>query len=92
MFNTFINNAIDQVVIAKKAAVDFVPSTEVKTILNDFVDAQAQYTKDAVKVGTDTATRLVEFATDRSHYVQASKAFSQFFPAAYCATPSKKKA
>jgi acyl carrier protein phosphodiesterase len=92
MFNTFANQFIDQVVIAKKAVVDtVVPSKEVKSILNDFVDAQAQYTREAVKAGADVFTRSVELATDRTPYVEAAKTLSKYFPAAACAVPSKKK-
>lgn len=91
MFNTFVDSTIDQVVVAKKAVIDVTtPSKEVKKIFNDFVDAQAKYTRDAFKAGTDVFTKLGEVAMDRTPYVEAAKTFSSFFPTAQAA--SKKKA
>ena len=93
MFNSFIDNAIDQIVVAKKTVAKAIsPTKEVNSILNDFVDAQAKYTKEAIKAGTDVVTRIGEVAMDRTPYVEAQKKFSEFFPMAACATPSKKKA
>ena len=93
MFNTFIDSTIDQIVVAKKTVAKAIsPTPEVNKILVDFIDAQDKYTRSAIKAGTDTVTRLAEVAMDRTPYVEAQKKFSEFFPMAACATPSKKKA
>ena len=90
MFNTFIDNAIDQIVVAKKTVAKAIsPTKEVNTILNDFIDAQDKYTRSAMKAGTDVLTRLGEVAMDRTPYVEAQKKFASFFPGAVAA--SKKK-
>lgn len=50
---------IDTVQTGKKTFVNtFVTNETVKEALNNFVDAQAEYTKKAVKVSTDTFTTL----------------------------------
>ena len=91
MFNTFVDATIDQVVVAKKAVVETIsPTKEVKKVLNDFVDAQAQYTRDAIKATTNVVTQLGEIAMDRTPYVEAGKTLSKMFPMAGCAVPSKK--
>ena len=90
MFNTFIDNAIDQIVVAKKTVAKAIsPSKEVNTILNDFIDAQDKYTRSVIKANTDVVTRLGEVAMDRTPYVEAQKKFASFFPGAVAA--SKKK-
>jgi hypothetical protein len=37
-----------------------VPNKTIATVMNDFVDAQTEYTKKAVKTGTETATTFAE--------------------------------
>jgi len=52
---------IDGVQNAKKQAVKtFVKHDEIAAQLNNFVDAQTAYTKDAVKVSTDAVTKIGE--------------------------------
>jgi len=52
---------IDGVQTAKKQAVKtFVKHDEIAEQLNSFVDAQTAYTKDALKVGTETAAKVSE--------------------------------
>ena len=91
MFNTFVDTTIDQVVVAKKAVIDVAsPSKEVKTIFNDFVDAQAKYTREAFKAGTTVFAKLGEIAMDRTPYVEAAKTFGSFFPTAQAASKKAK--
>ena len=91
MFNSFVDTTIDQVVVAKKSVIDVTsPTKEVKKIFNDFVDAQAKYTRDAFKAGTDVFTKLGEVAMDRTPYVEAAKTFSSFFPTAQAASKKAK--
>ena len=59
-----IDSTIDTIQTTKKTFVNtFVLNKDVATALNDFVDAQSEYTKKAVKAGTDTMTTLIGEAT-----------------------------
>jgi hypothetical protein len=58
------DTTIDAVQNGKKQFVNtFVSNEAVKTALNSFVDAQTEYTKAAVKAGTDTATSVAKEMT-----------------------------
>ena len=55
-----IDSTIDAIQTSKKTFVNtFVQNKDIAIALNNFVDAQAEYTKKAAKVGTDTMTTLV---------------------------------
>ena len=55
-----IDSTIDTIQTGKKTFVNtFVLNKDVAAALNDFVDAQSEYTKKAAKVGTDTMTTLI---------------------------------
>jgi hypothetical protein len=67
------DTTIDAVQTGKKQFVKtFVQNEKIAEALNTFVDAQTEYTKKAVKVGTDTATTLA------SEAVKASQELSKF--------------
>jgi len=54
-----IDATVDAVQTAKKTFVNtFVTNESVKDTMVKFIDAQAEYTKRAAKVGTDTVTTL----------------------------------
>lgn len=58
------DSTIDAVQNGKKTFVNtFVANDSVKEALNSFIDAQADYTKAAVKAGQDTATKLASEMT-----------------------------
>ena len=58
-----IDATVDAVQTAKKTFVNtFVTNESVKDAMIKFVDAQAEYTKRAAKVGTDTVTTLTSEA------------------------------
>ena len=90
MFNTFAFQGVDAIQSAKKQVVSFIPNEQIKEALNGFVDAQAQYTKDAITAGTVAATKVVEVFTDRTPYVKFAETLQSYFPTAKCAAPSKK--
>jgi hypothetical protein len=95
MFNSFAFQGVDAIQSAKKQFVTtFVQNEKVKEALTGFIDAQAQYTKDAITAGSVATTKVTELFTDRTPYVEATKKMSEFmspfFPTATCATPSKK--
>jgi hypothetical protein len=83
---------IDTIQGAKKTWVKtFVTNEQVATALNEFVDAQADYTKKAAKVSQDTATTLVSESVKA--YQNASKfdytKFGEGIMKAYTATTQK---
>lgn len=56
-----LDPVIDTVQTGKKTFVQtFVSNENVAAALNNFIDAQTEYTKKAVKVATDTATVLTQ--------------------------------
>jgi len=58
-----IDAAVDAVQTAKKTFVNtFITNESVKDAMIKFVDAQAEYTKRAAKVGTDTVSTLTSEA------------------------------
>ena len=92
MLKTFIDNTIDQVVVAKKAVVDVsITNPQVKKVLTQFVDTQATYTREALHANADMFNGLVEVAMDRTPYAELQKQLEKYFPMAYCATPKKAK-
>jgi spore coat polysaccharide biosynthesis protein SpsF (cytidylyltransferase family) len=85
--------AIDAVQNSKKTFVNtFVQHEAIANALNSFVDAQAEYTKKAAKVGLDTATVLTQESikaaqaayktaqdTAKYEYAKFSDAFTKAF-------------
>ena len=91
MFNTFTFQAVDGIQSAKKQFVEYtVPQKDIKSALNGFVDAQTQYTKDAITAGSVAFTKITEVFTDRTPYVKFAETLQSYFPTAACAKPSKK--
>ena len=81
MFNP--ETFIDTVQTGKKQFVNtFVQHEGVKKALNEFVDAQAKYTKEAAKAGTDVATKMASElvkVTQEAAKVDYTKKFSEAF-------------
>lgn len=91
MFNTFAFQAVDGIQNAKKQFVStVVPQADIKEALNGFVDAQTQYTKDAITAGSVAFTKVTEVFTDRTPYVKFAETLQSYFPTASCAKPAKK--
>jgi hypothetical protein len=68
-----LDTTIDAIQTSKKQFVStFVKQEEIAKALNTFIDAQTEYTKKAVKVGTDT------FATVASEAVKSTEKFAKF--------------
>ena len=83
MFQTFTHSGVDVIQTAKKTFVDtFVQHEGLAKVLNNFVDAQAQYTKSAIDAGIKMSAGTVEILTDRTPYVAMAEKFSQYFPTA----------
>lgn len=69
MLHSMANAFIDTVQTGKKTFIaHFVTNDKIATILEDFVDAQTQYTKSAVSVGIDTATKLSKLAVSKEFF------------------------
>lgn len=84
---------IDTVQTGKKTFVNtFVQNEAVKTAMINFIDAQAEYTKKAAKVGLDTATtvtqEMVKTAQEAMKFDYAK--FGEGVMKAYQATTAKK--
>ena len=88
-----LDATIDAVQTGKKQFVKtFVQIEKVADAMNSFIDAQASYTKQAAKVGMDTATTLVSESTKAMQ--EAMKfdytKFGEGIMKAYTATTTKK--
>ena len=87
-----LDTTIDAVQTAKKQFVNtaFANHEAVAKALTGFVDAQTEYTKAAVKAGTDVSTKLASEAVKlgqeaaKFDYTKVTEAFSKAF------TPAKK--
>ncbi len=88
-----VDQTIDTIQNGKKQFVKtFVQNETAATAMNEFIDAQAEYTKKAAKVGMDTFTTL---ASETTKAVQNSMKFDyvkfgEGVMKAYTATTSKK--
>ena len=92
MFNQFAFQAVDGIQSAKKQFVNtFVQHEGFQKVLNNFVDAQAEYTKAAITAGSQAATGIQEILTDRTPYINFTKKIAEYFPTAACATSKKAK-
>jgi len=88
-----VDQSIDTIQGAKKTFVKtFVQNETAATAMNEFIDAQAEYTKKAAKVGMDTFATL---ASETTKAVQNSMKFDyvkfgEGVMKAYTATTAKK--
>ena len=81
MFKQFAYQGVDAIQSAKKQFVStFVQHEDFAEVLNDFVDAQAAYTKSAIDAGFQAATSTTGILTDRTPYVELAKKIQSYFP------------
>lgn len=74
MIKLFIDNAVDSIQVSKKIVVDtFVKHEGLAKTMNEFVDAQTEYTKKAIDAGFATATDMQKIITDKSFYSDSVK-------------------
>ena len=91
MFNSFAFQAVDGIQSAKKQFVStFVQHEGFQKVLNNFVDAQTEYTKSAITAGSVAVTGVQEILTDRTPFVNFTKKIAEYFPTAGCATKKGK--
>lgn len=91
MFNQFTFQAVDGIQSAKKQFVStFVQHEGFQKVLNNFVDAQTEYTKSAIVAGTEVFTKTGEILTDRTPYVKFAEKIAEYFPMTHCARKKAK--
>lgn len=74
MFKTLINTAVDTIQTSKKMFVDTVIKHEgLAKSLNEFVDTQTDYTKQAIDASIKAGTNVYNTITDKSFYVDTFK-------------------
>ena len=91
MFNQFAFQAVEGIQSAKKQFVStFVQHDGFQKVLNNFVDAQTEYTKSAIEAGSAAVSGIQEILTDRTPYVKMAQKVAEYFPAAGAFAKSKK--
>lgn len=74
MIKTYIHTAIDTIQTSKKMFVDtFIKHDGLAKSFNEFVDAQTNYTKEAIDVSIKTGTNVYNTITDKAFYTEALK-------------------
>lgn len=69
---------VDAIQTTKKIFVDtFVKHEGLAKSLNEFVDAQTDYTKQAIDVSVKTGTNVYNTVTDKSFYVDTAKSIQE---------------
>jgi len=92
MFNQFAFQAVEGIQSAKKQFVStFVQHEQFAKVLNNFVDAQTEYTKAAITAGSQALSDTQSILTDRTPFVNFTKKIAEYFPTAACATSKKAK-
>ena len=89
-----VDQSIDTIQNGKKQFVKtFVQNETAATAMNEFIDAQAEYTKKAAKVGMDTFTTLAAESTKAMQNAMKFDytKFGEGIMKAYTATTSAKK-
>ena len=75
MLKTLINTTVDTIQASKKMFVDTVVKDEgLAKSLNEFVDAQTDYTKQAIDVSIKTGTEVYNTISDKAFYTETLKA------------------
>lgn len=90
MLATLVNNTVDAIQTSKKIFVDtFVKHEGLAKSLNEFVDAQTDYTKQAFDVSYKTGADVYKTVMDKSFYTDALKAVQESVQSVY--TQKKEK-
>jgi len=93
MFNSFAYSAIDAVQTSKKQFVEtFVQHKDIARVLNQFVDAQTQYTKSAVDAGVQAATGPGLIFNTKQFYDEVTDSMKSMVPSFVAPKAKSKKA
>lgn len=78
MLATLINNTVDAIQTSKKIFVDtFVKHEGLAKSFNEFVDAQTDYTKQAVDASIKAGNEVYKTVTDRTFYTDTAKSMQE---------------
>ena len=84
MIKTLVHSTVDTIQSSKKMFVDaFVKHEGLAKSLNEFVDAQTDYTKQAFDVSLKTSTEVYKTVTEKSFYTDALKAAQESVQSVY---------
>ena len=90
MLATVVNNTVDAIQTSKKIFVDtFVKHEGLAKSLNEFVDAQTNYTKQAIDASIKTSTEVYNTVSDKTFYTDTAKSMQESAKAFY--TQKKEK-
>ncbi len=74
MLATLVNNTVDAIQTSKKIFVDtFVKHEGLAKSLNEFVDAQTNYTKQAIDASIKTGNEVYNTVSDKAFYTEIMK-------------------
>lgn len=78
MMKLLINNTVDAIQTSKKMFVDtFVKHEGLAKSLNEFVDAQTVYTKEAIDASVNAGTKVYDIISDKSFYTDTMKTMQE---------------
>ena len=78
MLSTLVNNTVDAIQTSKKIFVDtFVKHEGLVKSLNEFVDAQTDYTKQAIDASMKAGNEVYKTVSDRTFYTDTAKAMQE---------------
>jgi hypothetical protein len=92
MLATVVNNTVDAIQTSKKIFVDtFVKHEGLAKSLNEFVDAQTNYTKQAIDASVKAGNEVYNTVSDRAFYTDAAKAMQESAQALFHTQKKKEK-
>ena len=78
MLAILVNNTVDAIQTSKKIFVDtFVKHEGLAKSLNEFIDAQTNYTKQAIDASIKAGNELYNTVSDRAFYTDTAKAVQE---------------
>jgi hypothetical protein len=78
MLATVVNNTVDAIQTSKKIFVDtFVKHEGLAKSFHEFVDAQTNYTKQAIDASVKAGTEVYSTVFDKAFYTDATKAMQE---------------
>ena len=84
MLATLVNNTVDAIQTSKKIFVDtFVKHEGLAKSLNEFVDAQTDYTKQAIDASVKAGNEVYKTVSDRTFYTDTMKTMQESVQALY---------
>jgi hypothetical protein len=92
MLATVVNNTVDAIQTSKKIFVDtFVKHEGLAKSLNEFVDAQTNYTKQAIDASMKAGNEVYNTVFDRAFYTDTMKTMQESVQALYHTQKKKKE-